>query len=111
MRQPRVTRTFDTTRGALSAGMITLPPEVTWFTVPNHRNPARWTHLGDFPHAEFVGLDDQCRARLELVVNRGRIDEFVHDPECSRLYDHDGPHVAHIGPGQPIAAWTDEAES
>ena len=106
-RQPHVTRTLDTTRGALVRGTVDLPEGVSWLVLPNDANPAKWTRLGEFPHAEFVGLEDQCRARLLLVVNRGRIDEFSHDPECSRLFEHDGPHVAHIGPGSPIAAWTD----
>jgi len=42
------------------------------------------------------------------VVNSGRVDEFSLDPECTRLFEHDGLHVAHIGIGRPVAAWTDE---
>lgn len=112
MREPIVTCEFDTTRGALLRGMVTLPENVTWMVIPNHTRADKWAKLGEFPHAPFCDSPaDQCPAFVRLVINRGRIDEESYDPSCTRLYEHDGPHVAHIGRGMPIAAWTDSEVS
>ena len=108
MRTPRVTRTFHTTCGAVMRGMVDRPDGVTFLALPVDPKQTRWSVQGEFPHAEMVLLEDQCRARLLMVVNSGRVDEFSLDPECTRLFEHDGLHVAHIGIGRPVAAWTDE---
>lgn len=63
---------------------------------------------GVAPPGEMVDHWAQCGAALILRLDDPRRPSHTYDPECTLARGHDGPHVAHIGPYAPVAAWTDQ---
>jgi len=92
-----VTRSIAFSLREIQQGTAVLPPGVTYLVLPTGAAGSTRV-LGEFPHAP-MGAD--CPAAL-LV----RVKSHEYEPWCTRLGEHD-LHVAHIAPGQPIAAWTD----
>jgi hypothetical protein len=95
MTQRKITRTVKMSGSALRRGDATLPVGVTFLV--GGPEP-----LGEFPHAPMDGGDAPCPAVLLIKISGGH----EYEPWCTRAAGHE-LHVAHIQPGQPVAAWTD----
>lgn len=91
----KITRTATMRRAELTLGTAPLPDGVTYLFLP------RMIAVGEFPHC---AMNVGCNAALLVIINPGR---YQYEPWCTREAGHTGDHVAHIGPGQPVAAWTD----
>lgn len=99
MTEHRVTRTVRMTRSALRHGNVPLPEGVTYIAT------GLSTPMGEFPHVPMWGGPEgapACPAALLVIVGGGH----QWEPWCTRNDEHE-LHVAHLQPGQPIAAWTD----
>lgn len=97
----KVTRRAILQRADIENGPLQLPAGVTFIHVPGTL-PA-----GELPTAP---IGTGCAALLYIWIRNSLLSGQKWEPGCSREAGHTGDHVAHIGPGQPIAAWTDYVE-
>lgn len=97
----RVTRNVEMSGRAIAEGIFTLPDGVTYLSLLGHSE-------GEFPHAHNP---EGCDAALHIHLKGRVLGKDLLDPWCTREAEHEGPHVAHIYTGTPIAAWTDQDDT